>query len=178
MKTIFLFVVLTLYIGINCYAQNKQIQFRLVLSEDEIATKDHDQYSFAVNENSEPKDMYVDKEVLLSNSDIEKIIITSETFPVYGAKSIMAPKGNEDLTSTFQEIIIEFKPESAKKLEEVTRNNLKRQMAIISDENVLMAPRILQPITEGTVQISGGFSESKENAIAFVKELGFEPEFE
>jgi len=57
------------------YAENKPIQFRLVLSEREAENEPHDIFDYKVNPVSPVKKIFVSKNVALSNEDIKEVFI-------------------------------------------------------------------------------------------------------
>ena len=58
-------------------------------------------------------------------------------------------------------IQLAFSPEGAKKFEDITKRNLKKQVAIFLDNEVLMAPTVKTVIADGRAQISGKFTAAQ-----------------
>lgn len=65
-------------------------------------------------------------------------------------------------------VALEFSSEGAKKFEDVTRNNVNKQVAIVLDNQIISAPVVEAPITGGRAIIQGNFTadEAKELSIA------------
>jgi protein-export membrane protein SecD len=59
-------------------------------------------------------------------------------------------------------VFFELQPDAARKFAEITTKNRGRLMPIFLDERCITAPRINEPITGGSGQISGGFKTLKE----------------
>lgn len=82
--------------------------------------------------------------------------------------------GGKDITDAFttldqfgqREIILHFNPDGAAKFGEVTRNNVKRAMAIILDDVLYSAPTIQNAIEEGQAKITGDFSKEEAETIS------------
>lgn len=73
------------------------------------------------------------------------------------------PKDIEEIKSSYNDlgklvIDIKFKSESAKKLKEITANNINKGMAIIVDKKIITMPVITSEIPDGKLQISGSFT--------------------
>ena len=67
---------------------------------------------------------------------------------------------NEPLVS------VRFTSEGADLFEEITRNNVNRQLGIFLDGELLSAPNINEPISGGTAIISGGFTAEEARELA------------
>jgi len=73
-------------------------------------------------------------------------------------------KNYEDYLSKFRTypgIELTFSSSGTSKFASVTSQNLNRHLAIVVDGQVLMAPKILEPIPDGMAQITGSFSEEE-----------------
>jgi len=68
-----------------------------------------------------------------------------------------------------------FNIRGAQKFGEVTSKNVGRLFAIVLDNKVISAPRILQPITGGSGQISGHFSVEQANNLSILLRAGALP---
>lgn len=66
-----------------------------------------------------------------------------------------------DKNRTYPGIELTFSSSGKSKFASVTRQNLNRQLAIVVDGQVLMAPKILEKIEDGTVLITGRFSKEE-----------------
>lgn len=69
------------------------------------------------------------------------------------------------------QISLKFNGDASKLLEEITRNNIGKEMAIFLDKNILSAPVIQSEIFSGEAQITGDFSP--EEARELVQNLNF-----
>lgn len=72
-------------------------------------------------------------------------------------------------------ISIMFDNEGARLFEEITRDNLGRQLAIVLDGKVLAAPIIHEPITGGRAIIAGRFTEKEADNLAALIHAGSLP---
>jgi len=68
-----------------------------------------------------------------------------------------------------------FNVNAARKFGQVTTENVGKPFAIILDNKVISAPRILQPITGGQGQISGNFTVESANKLAILLRSGALP---
>lgn len=68
-------------------------------------------------------------------------------------------------------VLVNFNAEGSQIFEDITRENIGRQLAIFLDGEVISAPVIRETISGGTAQISGGFSP--EEARDLVRDLNF-----
>ena len=99
-------------------------------------------------------DSRISADVFLSNDDIEKVI----------------------LDERYHQVIVElqFTSKGAEKLEDFSRNAIGRYVAIVLNGRVLLAPRINEAISGGSLQISGGLTREEGEKVAkrIVGELG------
>ena len=81
------------------------------------------------------------------------------------------------IDSRFNEpyVSIEFDQRGAKIFERITRNNEKKRLAIILDDNVYSAPVIQERISGGQAQITGRFSMEEARDLAIVLRAGSLP---
>lgn len=63
-------------------------------------------------------------------------------------------------------VLIHFTKTGAKRLAEITRQNINKRLAIIVNGQLCEAPVIMDEISGGVAQITGGFSEAQAEAIA------------
>ena len=70
------------------------------------------------------------------------------------------------------EVNITMNPEGARKWAEITTRNVGQQFAIVLDDEVLSAPNINEPITQGRSRITGGFSIQEATDLAANLEVG------
>jgi preprotein translocase subunit SecD len=68
---------------------------------------------------------------------------------------------SHDEYSNMPIVLLEMNPEGTKKFAALTAGNLKKMLAILVNNEILMAPIIQQEITEGKVQITGYFTEEE-----------------
>ena len=104
--------------------------------------------------------IYVRKRVELSNKDIVSIRINKPP-----------TKPGESWS-----VKIEFNDLGKQKFRKVTEEYVGEMLAILIDDKVIYAPVIAEPIPSGEAQITGVWN-SKEEVEAFVRHLGFEPEY-
>jgi preprotein translocase subunit SecD len=113
-------------------------------------------------------DMLPSKESPGQNMPIERRVI------VEGGDLIDAQPGFDQRTS---EPIVNFKfnIRGAQRFGAATSENVGRFLAIVLDNQVISAPRILQPITGGSGQISGRFTVQQANDLAVLLRAGALP---
>lgn len=63
-------------------------------------------------------------------------------------------------------VAIRLTPEGARTFAQITSANVGRRMAIVLDGRIISAPVILNPITGGSLQITGGFTREDARALA------------
>jgi preprotein translocase subunit SecD len=81
------------------------------------------------------------------------------------------------IDSRFNEpyVSIEFDSRGAGIFKRITRNNVKKRLAIVLDGNVYSAPQIQEPISGGQAQITGTFSMEEARDLAIVLRAGSLP---
>lgn len=72
-------------------------------------------------------------------------------------------------------VIITLNDEGARRLERVTRENVRNPIAFILDDVVLSAPMINEPVTGGSAQIGGAFSVESAKRLAMLINSGALP---
>ena len=72
-------------------------------------------------------------------------------------------------------VTITFDEDGAKKLAQVTRENVSKPMAIVLDGKVISAPNINEPILGGALQVSGGFTVGSAHELAIMLRSGSLP---
>ncbi len=72
-------------------------------------------------------------------------------------------------------VAIKFDPTGAKLFEEITKNNLQRNLAIVLDGTIYSAPTIQTVISGGEASISGSFTFKEANNLAIVLKAGSLP---
>lgn len=86
-----------------------------------------------------------------------------ETFSLIISGADLKPKTSAGYTQgNTAAVFFELQPSAARKFGEITARNTGRLMPIFLDERCISAPRINDPITGGSGQISGGFKDLKE----------------
>lgn len=178
-----------LLIPIAINAENKTLEFRLVLSENEAKEIPHDIIEYKDNPMGSPQEIIVGKEIFLSNKDIEKLLIIRaknrykqypeeyKTITDEGIKTLKIDHEERKGWYINPEIKVIFTRKGSKKLEEFSRNNKKRHCAIIFDGKILTAPRMMVPLTAGQISIESPRIPNNEVAEDIVKQLGFEPKY-
>jgi SecD/SecF fusion protein len=81
-------------------------------------------------------------------------------------------QGSVDPATSQPVVTFRFDSEGAQLFGEVTQQNVGRQLAVILDNQVLMAPVIVEPILGGTAQISGNFTTRSADDIAILLRAG------
>jgi preprotein translocase subunit SecD len=66
-------------------------------------------------------------------------------------------------------LLIQFKEDSKKKLHKLTSENINKRLGIFINGQLIMAPIIMQPISSGSVTISGKFT--KEETLRIVNDI-------
>lgn len=72
-------------------------------------------------------------------------------------------------------VLVTFNPEGSKLFEEITKNNIGKQLGIFLDGQLLSSPVIQQEIAGGTAQISGNFTPDEAKILAQDLNLGALP---
>jgi protein-export membrane protein SecD len=86
-----------------------------------------------------------------------------QTFPVIVGGADLKPTSRSGFDQNNQPaVFFELQADAARKFAEATTVNRGRLMPIFLDERCISAPRINEPITQGSGQISGGFKTLKE----------------
>jgi preprotein translocase subunit SecD len=73
------------------------------------------------------------------------------------------------------EVAFELTPEGSRAFGEYTRQNVGRALAIVLDKEVISAPRINQPIEDGSASITGNFDYDSANQLAVQLRYGSLP---
>jgi SecD/SecF fusion protein len=95
-------------------------------------------------------------------ADTQAVINDSEL--IVSGRDLQPNGAKQDFNTTKNAIVVDFSfnRDGADKFSQFTTNHVGDILAIVLDNVVISAPRIDEPITEGTVQISGGFKDVKE----------------
>lgn len=153
----YLFIAIFLTLCSFSFALADDIQFRLVLLPNEIQEASYDKYQ---DPQIEDKELFVSKEVLFSNSDIEKISIFKS--PLFN-----------DVRAT-----VHFNSVAKEKLLDVTTKYLKRQLAVVVGDKLVTAPKLMEPLLSGEAQIVGPGLNTLKDIEDFIMRTGFAPYLE
>jgi len=110
--------------------------------------------------------------------------ISSEAAQLFGPYQVLTDLSGQDLQKaapafdqrTNEPIIqLTFTDDGAKKFEEITKRNIKKQVAIFLDDEVLMAPTVQTIIADGQAIISGKFTTAQTKEMAILLNSGALP---
>ena len=126
---------------------SKIFQMRLVVDQ---PSGDSEQFTLVQKSHGvEQKEiLFVQKAVLLDQTDLKSATVSTNT------------------SMEAAQIDIAFTEKGTKDFAEVTRENVGKKLAMIIDGRIYSAPIIRSPITGGTAQINGSFSEQEARALA------------
>ena len=158
MKKIFTGIMIIVVLMVSpqlVFAKAKTIQLRVAASKDEMKTVPNQKYSYVAHNGETPKDIYVSKDVVISNGDIQSMMAVSKEGIVV--------------------IHITLTAEGTKKLTDVTAKETRKRLAVVIDNEVLTAPMILFSIKNGQFAISHWSINTAESAKKFITDLGFTP---
>ncbi|MDA8140435.1 MAG: protein translocase subunit SecD, partial [Desulfobacteraceae bacterium] len=88
-------------------------------------------------------------------------------------KSARVEIGRRNVSESYVSLV--FNARGAKLFEKITRDNVKKQLAIVLDDIVQSAPVIQEPISGGRAQITGSFSTEEAHDLAIVLRAGALP---
>jgi len=134
-----------------CFAYANELQFRLVLTEQESKTAPFDKYIDDFGE-----EILVSKEILLTNSDVEKMSVL--------------PEGKYEEPYEAPMVMIYFTTSGKTKFFEATKKYINRRIAMIVGNKVSMSPYIREAIDTGWTSIP---TKSLKEAEELIKNLGF-----
>ncbi len=95
--------------------------------------------------------------------------------PVLTGSYLMDAEVIVNPANNMPEVSIKFDPTGAKLFEDITRNNLYKELAIVLDGTIYSAPRINSVISGGNASISGSFSFKEATNLAIVLKAGSLP---
>jgi len=115
-----------------------------------------------------------------------QLINGNQYFALYAAKTNDAasiPFDSKDIVKATAKrndhnlhiILLNFKKTSHQKLEELTAKNVEKFILLTIDSKVYSAPKVMEKLTGGAVQISGNFTESETITIAHILQNGSLP---
>ncbi len=111
----------------------------------------------------------------LDQTDQEGKIVIEKQVMVQGEDLTDAQPGFDQQRSGEPVVNFRFNIRGAQKFGDVTSKNVGRLFAIVLDNKVISAPRILTPITGGSGQISGHFTVEQANNLAILLRAGALP---
>ncbi|MFH1359671.1 MAG: hypothetical protein ABIJ41_01370 [Candidatus Omnitrophota bacterium] len=157
MKRMIATSLLTLMVFGMSFAASGGIEFRLVVDKKDIASIPSDKLTYIPRGEKKQQEIFLSKEAFLRNADIKEI-------------KIVSPKNSLNGHSAFDII---FNRAGQKKLKDVTSLNIRKKMAILANNEILMTPYILMPIKSGHVYVQADALDTDKKVKDFVKELGF-----
>jgi preprotein translocase subunit SecD len=95
--------------------------------------------------------------------------IDGEKSPVITGNDVESAKYNQD------KIQIKLKSYAVELWSDATKRNLNNVIAIVLDDNVISAPRVMSEITSGKIEISGKFTKAQSGYIAALLNNGVLP---
>jgi len=142
--------------------ERENLEVRLVIEQHKSENIPFEKFPYTSN-----KQLFVSKRAILTNRDYCDAVITR-------TKNIKVP------ANFFPLIKIKLKESAAKRFEKFTSDNIERQIAVIYGKKVLMAPFIMGVIPKqyGKIVISCREIANDDEAVEFVKKMGFTPKFE
>jgi len=114
--------------------------------------------SFKMASQDTKKEFYFEKIPCISVNDIDHAKIR-ENKPTELSKKIEKMTGRPVAIS--DSAIIYLNGEGRKKLYKVTSQNIEKHIGVVFDGKLLIAPRIVVPISDGTLQIAGKISRTE-----------------
>lgn len=103
--------------------------------------------------------------------ETENVVITGNDI-----KDAKAVYSTDPITKMQQPVVsLELNPEGAKKFATATTNNVDKIIAILLDENIISAPKVSEPITDGKCQISGRMTMEEAADLAMLIRAGALP---
>ena len=159
MKKIFLLAAFLLAVSSLSYADKSPIQLRPVVYKDDAQKIKTDKFQDPA---TPTHTIFISREVLLNNKDISNVLIV---------------RSDPAKFNGLPQIILHFTPNGKQKLQAITEQYLNGRIALFFDNQLLMAPHIAAPITSGMLTIVLRDISTDESAEEFVKEAGFEPQF-
>jgi preprotein translocase subunit SecD len=129
------------------------LQFQMCNNEEKLPISKNAQIAFRLAENEmtegyetremDGKKIYLNPKTEITQNDIDFVI-----------------KSRDEYTK-MPIILLEMNTIGTKKFTDLTANNVRKMLAILVNNNLLMAPVIQQEITGGKVQITGNFTQEE-----------------
>ena len=153
-----LFISFMLFSSIS-YAADNRLEFREVLSQEQCNTVPCESFPFSFDKQRQEENLFVNKEVILSNEDFKKMIVhrLSSAHETAGIEIILKKNSADRLLKRTQE------------------KSDKRRFAFIHEGVVVWAPYQIYPIDDGRLKIFNKDIITIKDASRFVRSLGFEP---
>jgi protein-export membrane protein SecD len=154
------------------------LEFREVL---ETAAPGSEGYDALEETKGDPQD----EEVVFPDADtpegqdpilyrLSKVLLTGR-FLTDAKALFVAPGSTQDPSNAGWQVTFEFNGEGADKFGDITTDLQGKQLAIVLDTKVESAPNVESPITGGTGQITGSFTEQEARDLALVLQTGALP---
>ena len=124
-------------------------------------------------EQAQPNAPPAGSEILLGFKDKRPYLVAKDSVLDGEDINYAAPgfaAGTKDPVASFR-----FNGRGTRRLAHVTEENVGRSFAIVLDDKVISAPVIREPITGGSVQISGNFTLEEANSVAMLLRAGTLP---
>lgn len=103
--------------------------------------------------------------------EAENVVITGNDI-----KDAKAAYSTDPVTKMQKAVVsLELNPEGAKKFAEGTKDNVGKIIAILLDDNIISAPSVAEPITDGKCQISGSMTIEEAGDLAMLIRAGALP---
>ena len=104
-----------------------------------------------------------------SNVCLYALKISSKTGPIITGNDVESARYDKD------RIQIKLKTNAVDLFAEATKRNLNNAIAIVLDDNVISAPKVMSPIESGEIEITGKFTQTQVSYIASLLNNGVLP---
>ncbi|MBN2168675.1 MAG: protein translocase subunit SecD [Actinobacteria bacterium] len=152
-----------------------QLQFRIV-AESKPQSEVKDDPNWAVTEGEE--NLKPDKEIILSyetETEGKKEKLLYKLGPTLMSGDLLKEASVGYADDSTPKVNFKLTGEGKTKFGEITTANAQKQLAIVLDYKVESAPNINEPITEGTGEITGNFTEKEAKDLSIVLNTGALP---
>jgi hypothetical protein len=95
--------------------------------------------------------------------------MSGKTGPIITSNDIESAKYEKD------RIQIKLKSDAVERFADATKRNLNKAIAMVLDDNVISAPRVMSPIESGEIEITGKFTQTQVGYIASILNNGALP---
>ncbi len=163
-------------------SQGVSVEFRFVCESSEPSC------SKMISEDTK-EEMFLESQPQFTISDLGLARMVSTNLTEFNKtqdkRNSLILKGKEENPEPLVGITLYFTEEAKEKLAKLTSENMHRKLGIVIDGKLIMAPRIMEPITEGEIEVQGkGITKkyaedlvSRINAITKMDEKGVEDIF-